>query len=225
LGGLTQEWLLSLGGTAADAKAADAVAPRAAGDHTADEAAPDARVMAVHRDPQSGERWRDWKSVAAALDEQTFDDWPLEGPRTLSWIAREMGKVGGGPMQHHQRWRTSAKVDDSDRSVHEHEVLCLALELGGCYDQMELGSLAAFEVLARRLRLLEESKAAGGAAAYEGAKFFLGSRRGGTLMAPTLSRHVATRLQEEVAVMKERREHMEEMTLARVPPGKAAVVK
>ena len=90
---------------------------------------------------------------------------------------------------------------------------------------MDIGSLAAFEVLGRRLQLIEESKAAGGATAYEGAKFFLGYRRGGTLLAPDLGKHVAHKLQEEVSVMKERRKHLEERSLAKTqaphskPPG------
>ena len=193
----------------------------AIGDVPSDDAS-DARVLPVRRDEQYGERWRCWKTVSAALCEPVFDDWPLEGPRTVRWMATEIARAGGGSLQHHQRWRVAAKVDDSDRSVHEHEVLCLALELAGSYDQMELGALSSFEVLARRIQLIEESKAAGGASAYEGAKFFLGFHRGGTLLAPQLGRHVATKLQEEVAVMKERRKHQEERTLARTGAGAQA---
>eukprot|EP00974_Lingulodinium_polyedra_P077023 7457002-Lingulodinium_polyedra.AAC.1 len=61
------------------------------------------------------------------------------------------------------------RVDETDRSVREHELLCLALEVGGRYDQLDLASLASFEAIARRLQLVEESKASGGVAAYEGA--------------------------------------------------------
>ena len=66
----------------------------------------------------------------------------------------------------------------------------------------------------RRLQLIEESKADGGAAAYEGARFFVRYRRMGALVAPELGRHVANKLQEDVSVMKERRKHAEERGLA-----------
>lgn len=184
----------------------------------------DARIMPILREESSGDRWREWKTAASAFGEEPFVDWPLDGPRTLRWLAKEMAKSGGGPLRHHQNWRTLCKADESDRAVHEHESICLALEMGGSYDQLDCGSCACFEVLARRLQLIEESRLGGGASAYEGAKFFLGFRRQGALVAPELSKHVAGKLQEEVTVMKERRKHNEERTLARTPkaapPGK-----
>ena len=76
------------------------------------------------------------------------------------------------------------------------------------------------ERVSRRLQLIEESKTADGAAAYEGAKFFVGYRRTGALVAPEWGRHVTHKLQEEVSVMKERRKHAEERGLARGPPAK-----
>ena len=61
------------------------------------------------------------------------------------------------------------------------------------------------QLVVRRLQLIEESKAAGGTAAYEGAKFFVGYRKTVALVAHELGRRVANKLQEEVSVMKERR--------------------
>ena len=170
----------------------------------------DARVLPVQRDEVTQERWRDWKSLAGMIGEPLFPDWPLEGPRTTKWLVKEIAKSGGGPLQHHQRWKTHLRADDGDRSVHEHELLCMTLELSGYYDQLDLSALAGMELVSRRLQLIEESKAARGAAAYEGAKFFVGYRRTGALVAPELGRHVALKLQEEVSVMKERRKHAEE---------------
>ena len=71
-----------------------------------------------------------------------------------------------------------------------------------------------WSLVVRRLQLIEESKA------DEGAKFFVGYRRTGALVAPELGRHVANRLQEEVSVMKKRRKHAEERGLARGPSAK-----
>ena len=180
----------------------------------------DARVLPVQRDEMTQERWRDWKSLAGMIGEPLFPDWPLEGPRTTKWLVKEIAKSGEGPLQHHQRWKTHLRTDDGDRSVHEHELLCMTLEISGCYDQLDLSALAGMELVSRRLQLIEKSKAAGGAAAYEGAKFFVGYQKTKTLVAPELGRHVAHKLQEEVSVMKERRKHAEERGLARGPPAK-----
>ena len=99
-------------------------------------------------------------------------------PRTTKWLVKKIAKSGGEPLQH-QRWKTQLRVDDGDRSVHGHELLCTTLELSGCYDQLDLSALAGIELVGRRLQLIEESKSAGGSAAYEGAKFFVGYRRSG----------------------------------------------
>eukprot|EP00973_Karenia_brevis_P019634 2692592-Karenia_brevis.AAC.1 len=68
---------------------------------------------------------------------------------------------------------SSIRGDDLDRAVHEHEMLCSALKPAGSFIQLGLGALASFEIISRRLQLIEESKATGGAAAYEGAKYYL----------------------------------------------------
>ena len=180
----------------------------------------DALVLPVQRDEGIQERWRDWKSLAGMIGEPLFPDWPLEGQRTTKWLVTEIAKSGGGPLQHHQRWKTHLRADDGDRSVHEHELLCMTLEISGCYDQLDLSALAGMKLVSRRLQLIEESKAAGGAAAYEGANFFVGYRRTGALYAPELGRHVAHKLQEEVSVTRERRKHAEKRGLARGPPAK-----
>ena len=132
--------------------------------------------------------------------------------QVLAWLDRVVAAEGGAATAAEDASKETdavgtAKVDDGDRSAHEHECLCLVLELGGCYDQLDGGSLAALEVVARRPQLIEESKSSGGVAAYEGAKYFMGYRRGGTLLAPSLSEHVSKKLQEEVSIMKERRKH------------------
>ena len=151
----------------------------------------DARVLPDQRDETTSERWRDWKSLSGVISDPFFPDWPLEGPRTTKWLVKEIAKSGGSPLQHHQRWKTQFRADDGDRSVHEHELLCMTLELSGCNDQLDLSALAGIELVARHLQLIEESKAAGDSATYEGAKFFVDYRRSGAMVAPELERHVA----------------------------------
>ena len=112
--------------------------------------------MPIKRDEESGERWRDFRSVAQTSHVQEFADWPLDGPRTALWLCKEIAKSGGGPVQHHTRWRTAYRVEEADRACHEHEFLCTLLEVAGSYDQLDLGCLAKVETVCRRLQLLEE---------------------------------------------------------------------
>ena len=178
----------------------------------------DARILPIKRDDESGERWRDFRSVAQSSHMQEFADWPLEGPRTALWLCKEIAKSGGGPVQHHTRWRTAYRVEEADRACHEHEFLCTLLEVAGSYDQLDLGCLASVETVCRRLQLLEETKAGGGMAAFEGAKHFLGYRRTGPLLAPSLSNHVSSQLSQQVSIMKEMRKHADEKKLSREKP-------
>ena len=130
----------------------------------------------------------------------------MDGPRTLRWLAKEMAKSGGGPLRHRQNWRTLCKADESDRAVHEHESICLALEMGGSYDQLDCGSCACFEVLARRLQLIEDARVISPTApSYDGAEHWMGAqrRKGGSLIAPELGRCVAHQIRDKTEVSKE----------------------
>ena len=172
----------------------------------------DFRILPIARDAVTKERYREWRTVAARATEKEFDDWVLEGPRTALWMGRQLSREGGGPLAHHQRWKAALKLDEHDRAGHEHEHLATMWELAGSYDQLSIGSLACVEVLARRMQLLEEAKGGSGAAAYEGARHFLGWRRPGALVAPALSRFVAERMKEETAILKEKRKADEAKT-------------
>ena len=111
------------------------------------EAARAVRVCQLYSETKRPRSWRDWKSVAGMISEPLFPDWPLEGARTTKWLVMEMVKSGGGPLQHYQSWKTQLRADGGDRSVHEHELLCMALELNGCYDQLDLPVLAGMNWL------------------------------------------------------------------------------
>ena len=102
----------------------------------------------------------------------------------------------------------------------DHELLYVTLELSGCYEQLELSAVAEMELMVKWVQLNEEGKVAGGAAAYEDAKFFIGCLRSGTLTAPSLGRHIASKQQKEITVVKERHKHAEECGFARAPSAK-----
>ena len=63
------------------------------------------------------------------------------------------------------------------------------------------------------------------APSYEGSSHFLGAsaRRGGALIAPALAQHVANKMRDEAAIMKEKRKAMEAKQGSRTSaPGKAS---
>ena len=118
-----------------------------------------------------------------------------------------------------------ADIAAGDRSRYEHECLSRILEIGVCFDQLCVCNLASFEVLVRRLQLLEHAHLeCPSAPDYSGSMHFMGlqERRGGALIAPTLTSHVSTKLKEETAVAKERRKAAELRGEQRVlhPKGK-----
>ena len=63
----------------------------------------DARVLPVRRGP-SGTRSRTWRDVVEEVSETQFDDFPLEGPRTVRWCVEFIGRRQGGPLDHHMWW-------------------------------------------------------------------------------------------------------------------------
>ena len=120
----------------------------------------------------------------------------------------------------------------ADAGVDEHLFLSECLEYFATYDQINLGESAGLECILRRYQLWEERYASrlrssteggfGGASA-ERHLFTSGDRASGaSLVAPLLTRSVADRMQEEAAVLKERRKGREERVLVDSAFGLAA---
>eukprot|EP00974_Lingulodinium_polyedra_P085477 8278063-Lingulodinium_polyedra.AAC.1 len=165
--------------------------------------------MAVRYDG-GGKRHRDYTDAVDCLSTTAFPDWPVAGPRTVQWVLQEMRRWQLPPSQRHHWWRTTLRLTAEDYGVAEHECLCRAMEEAVTYDQLNASELASFEVLGRRLQLLEERYATklleseyGGDA--DGRHFetalFLGAERshGRALISPELEEWIATRLKDEAA--------------------------
>lgn len=185
-----------------------------------DEVGADVRTLSIKYREISGERFRSFDECAALLTEVDFPDWPVDGPRTARWLVEQISRSAAGPVSRHSRWVTEAEIPTGDRAKHEHEVLSRMLELATTYDGFQVGNLACFEVLSRRLQLIEESHAENPSAPnYTGSSHYMGSveRRGGALLAPTLQLHVAGKLRDEAAIAKEQRKAVEVRQLQR--PG------
>ena len=172
----------------------------------------DARTLEVSYRPATGERHKPFSEAVNLMTGDEFDDWPVEGPRTTRWLVESIEKSGAPPLDRHHRWVRDAELLPGDRSRWEHETLSRAFDLACTYDQLCLPNLASFEVLARRMQLLEQAHLDNPSAPdYTASAHFMGSveRRGGALISPGLHAHVARRLGDESAVLKEKRKAAE----------------
>jgi hypothetical protein len=199
---------LAGGAVDAGAAAAGAGAPSA-----------DARVCPVRFD-ERGERYRQYGEAVSMLLEPAWHDWPIKGPRTVRWLAKYIKDMGITPKLRTARFLTDAKVADTDRVKHEHSTLMEILEWAMVYDQLDVSALSCFELLSRRVQLLEEAYAANPKAPrFEGGEYFQGLGRRNAAVDPALTQYVAQQLQSDAMIQKERRKAREEAALA-AKPGK-----
>ena len=112
----------------------------------------DARTLSVEFDDQ-GERYKPWRDLVKQCREYAFSDWPHEGPQTVLHLVRHMLKNGGLPKQWLLIWPRQKGIHDNDRMMHEMN--------GGCYDQLNLPTLACIETVARSVRSIVDACSSG----------------------------------------------------------------
>ncbi|CAE7763388.1 NHX3 [Symbiodinium sp. CCMP2456] len=172
----------------------------------------DLRVLPVIFD-SAEERWRTLNEAVPEYEEVDFEDFPLQGPRTLFRDARQLRRLGFDWLQHHESWIKKSGVRLTDRSVHEHSSICRVLNLMTSYDQLNTPSLASAEALNRRRTLIEVAhQGRPEAPSYEGAEEILGTRDSadGSIIDPALTRHAARRQADRAEVLKQNRLAAEE---------------
>lgn len=177
----------------------------------------DVRILPVTFDTAE-ERWRTVSEAVPDFEEVDFDDFPLQGPRTISHDTRQLRRLGLDFVQHHESWLKKSGVRASDRSVHEHSSVCRALNLMMCYDQLNMPAIAAAEALNRRRTLIEHAhQGRPDAPSYEGAEDFLGVRESsdGSIVDPALAAFAAKRQATKAEVMKQTRLAAEEKRLSK----------
>jgi len=182
--------------------------------HEEDQAA-DVRVLPVAW-TNSEKRGRGFKEAVQLMSHVDFGDWPVESEPTLEWLLQETCSSGECTVQRHHNWTANAHIPSGDRSIHEHFCISKVLKVAAEIDQLNLPTLLSFELLGRRLQLIEAAQQHSpanpdytSAADYRG----WGPQRGAALVAPSLRRHVATSARERVEVMKELRKQGEELRL------------
>lgn len=183
----------------------------------------DVRVLSVLFD-SADERWRTIHEAVPELEEVEYEDFPLQGPRTLFRDVRQLRRLGLDFCQHHESWLKKSGVRAGDRSVHEHASLCRALNWMLCYDQLNICGLASAEALNRRRTLIEFAhQGRPETPSYEGAEDILGVRESadGSLIDPAITQHAARRAASKAEVLKQQRLAAEERR-QRAPPDDGA---
>lgn len=166
-------------------------------------------------------------STRRALDELTEsqqDGWWIARPRTARWLYQAFAEGGQTPSRRYCWWRSVLQLTGSDAGVDEHRFLSA---VRGPRVRIVPGPAQRVRVADVRggcapLRAAEGGPDAGDAWVEE-RRIFLGERRcrGHARVAPPLEQHMASRLAEESAVLKEKRKGCEERQKARgeVPPS------
>ena len=177
----------------------------------------DIRTLAVKYD-NNGDRKRTFQSAVELISEDPFADYPISGPRTLHWGLKFMAEHGGTPNGWHQKWKSEMKLQSHDGGVEGHETACRLLEMGSCYDQLNLGNCAIGEGLMREVMCTEERYKDRASSSSDGrlgekALFQGHSQRHALCIHPELITHISSELSKEASILKERRKAREERAL------------
>ena len=175
----------------------------------------DARVLDVMFDTQ-GERWRPWKSVVSDSRDNFYEDLLVDGPRTALWMMKHMEKVGATPVGWYNRLLTEKKMSSHDRVGYELQAWARVLETAGCYDQLNLPTLAWAEMAIRRVALLLDAHNRDPVnPKFDDDEAWSGQHQAAEGIPPSLSSHVASKLKERAEIEKQRTKAAE----ARKPGG------
>jgi hypothetical protein len=171
-----------------------------------------------------GKRRRDYREAVEKLSESTWDDWEINGPRTVLWVARFCLEKGQSPMGMHAWWKNVTKLTTADAGVMMHETAYKILHTALTYDQLSVSELACFEVLARTIQMTQHRwkdhiLGAASSAHDDDAHLFLGTdpTRGNLCIAPSLDAWIGQELAKVALAAKEQRKAREEHALLRAP--------
>eukprot|EP00959_Pyramimonas_sp_CCMP1952_P286658 5994145-Pyramimonas_sp.AAC.1 len=173
-----------------------------------------------------GVRHRDFRTAVDAMQESSWEDWPLNGPRTVLFVLSFIAEHFQNPEQRHARFLADGKLQATDVGVGEHAVVMKMLYFGAVYDQLDLPQLAWAELACRRAQLIElkhrekftmrkqqdNNKKGVVSDPFDDAHLYLGlsATRGMLCVAPELEAWVGRELANEYQAMKERRKALEE---------------
>ena len=111
----------------------------------------DGRV--IYRPPGTTASARPWSKVCDESSEQVIPDFAMR-PRTVLWCVQWLLREGG-PVQHHEAWKSRRKLGLTDFGVSEHHTLSTILEDLCVTDALDTPNLLAAERLCRKLQMIE----------------------------------------------------------------------
>lgn len=155
----------------------------------------------------NGDRLRTFRDSVGEMVSTELEDFPYE-PRTCMEYLRAIQSVSESCHAQHLAWVAQSRVPEGSRAVFEDETLAQILDTAICYDALNVTNLASFELLVRRRQLIAAAHSHNASApSYDGADYYLGNRyrQGGSIVVPSLTDHVSKKLQEDSAILKERR--------------------
>ena len=164
----------------------------------------DIRTLAVDFDRQ-GERYKEWRVVAAEVKHEETDPMPFEGPPTMTFLCKHMERHGRTPKGWVETFVREKGLTSQDRVVHELRCLAEIMELAGTFDQLNLANLASMEFLGRRIQAIVDAHTVNPQKPnYESSTLFTGVLRAADGIAPELRNYVARRARDEAEVEKQR---------------------
>ena len=111
-----------------------------------------------------------------------------------------MHRSGGTPKGWLQTWARFKSIQENDRIMFELRTLVDSLEIGCCYDQVNVPALASFETIARRVMAIVDAFSAGSSASpdWGAAKIITNYRGVEDVVSPQLRQWAARKGKEEV---------------------------
>ncbi|CAK0803080.1 unnamed protein product, partial [Prorocentrum cordatum] len=103
---------------------------------------------------QPGENGREWREVVGLCREEAAPGFGVAPPRAAQWCAKYQVKEGG-PVLHHEMWKSKRKLNSSDFGIDIHETISKMLELMGFSDHLEVFNFSSAEIGYRKLQLIE----------------------------------------------------------------------
>ncbi|CAK0839605.1 unnamed protein product, partial [Prorocentrum cordatum] len=103
---------------------------------------------------QPGGNSREWREVVQLCREESVPGFGVAPPRTAQWRAKYQVKEGG-PVLHHEMWKSKRKLNPTDFGVDMHETISKMIEAMGSADHLDVYNLASAELGYRKLQLIE----------------------------------------------------------------------
>ncbi|CAK0811004.1 unnamed protein product [Prorocentrum cordatum] len=110
----------------------------------------DARILARTPGVRLARSWLAVTESAAEVVDPSFTLQPRSAGWCVAWLLRE-----GGPIQHHESWKSRKRLTSSDWGVSEHHTLSTVLEDLATHDEVNVTNLLGAERLQRKMQLIE----------------------------------------------------------------------